>query len=98
MTMVAAGTFLAQAIATGLVGRIATHDRAAASGMYLAAYFAGGLVGSAVLGQAYQQLRLDRMRRRHRRRAGRRYRPWAASASCGIATTASGVCLGPWWA
>ena len=56
MVLVAAGTFLAQAIATGLVGRVATHDRAAASGMYLAAYFSGGLVGSAVLGQAYQQL------------------------------------------
>ncbi|TDH59753.1 MFS transporter [Dankookia rubra] len=54
MVLVAAGTFLAQAIATGLVGRIVTHDRAAASGMYLAAYFAGGLVGSAMLGQAFQ--------------------------------------------
>jgi YNFM family putative membrane transporter len=56
MMLVAAGTFLAQAIATGMVGRIVTHDRAAASGMYLAAYFAGGLLGSAVLGQAYQHL------------------------------------------
>jgi MFS transporter, YNFM family, putative membrane transport protein len=56
MALVAAGTFLAQAIATGMVGRSVTQDRAAASGMYLAAYFAGGLVGSAVLGQAYQHL------------------------------------------
>ena len=56
LVLVAVGTFLAQAIVTGMVGRIVMHDRAAASGMYLAAYFAGGLVGSAVLGQAYQQL------------------------------------------
>jgi predicted MFS family arabinose efflux permease len=55
MVLVAAGTFLAQAIATSVVGRTAMHDRAAASGMYLAAYFAGGLVGSALLGLAYQQ-------------------------------------------
>jgi predicted MFS family arabinose efflux permease len=48
--MVAVGTFLAQAIATGFVGRTATSDRGAASGIYLASYFLGGLVGSALLG------------------------------------------------
>ena len=53
MTSVAAGTFLAQAIATGHVGRIAKVGRASASGIYLACYYAGGLVGSFLLGQVY---------------------------------------------
>ena len=39
MTLVAAGTFLAQAIATGHVGRTAKRDKAAASGIYLASYY-----------------------------------------------------------
>jgi len=34
----------------------ATTDRGAASGIYLASYFLGGLVGSAVLGQVYDRL------------------------------------------
>jgi predicted MFS family arabinose efflux permease len=50
------GTFFAQAVATGYVGRTATSDRAAASGLYLAAYYLGGLVGAAVLGQVYDRL------------------------------------------
>jgi len=50
MVLVGVGTFFAQATATGFVGRAATTDRGAASGIYLACYFAGGLVGSAVLG------------------------------------------------
>jgi MFS transporter, YNFM family, putative membrane transport protein len=53
LALVGVGTFLAQAVATGFVGRVATVDRGSASGMYLASYFAGGLVGSAVLGQAF---------------------------------------------
>jgi len=53
MVLVGAGTFFAQATATGFVSRAATTDRAAASGIYLTAYFSGGLVGSAVLGQAF---------------------------------------------
>jgi predicted MFS family arabinose efflux permease len=52
MTLVGAGTFFAQAVATGWVSRAAA-DRGAASGAYLAAYFTGGLVGSAVLGQVF---------------------------------------------
>jgi YNFM family putative membrane transporter len=56
LTLVGVGTFFAQACATGFVGRAATADRAAASGLYLASYFAGGLVGSAVLGQAFDRL------------------------------------------
>jgi predicted MFS family arabinose efflux permease len=56
MVLVGVGTFFAQAVATGFVGRAASHDRAAASGLYLAAYYLGGLAGAAVLGQAYQRL------------------------------------------
>jgi MFS transporter, YNFM family, putative membrane transport protein len=47
------GTFFAQATATGAVSRAATSDRAAASGLYLASYYCGGLAGSAVLGRVY---------------------------------------------
>ena len=42
--------------ATGFVGRAATTDRGSASGLYLASYFLGGLVGSAVLGQVFDRL------------------------------------------
>jgi YNFM family putative membrane transporter len=56
MVLVAVGTFLAQATATGFVSRAALADRGAASGLYLAAYFSGGLVGSAVLGQTFDRL------------------------------------------
>lgn len=53
--LVAVGTFFAQATATGFVGRAATVDRGAASGLYLASYFLGGLSGSAVLGQVFDR-------------------------------------------
>lgn len=53
LTVFAAGTFFAQAIATGFVGRAATVERAAASGLYLAFYYAGGLVGASVIGQLF---------------------------------------------
>ena len=56
LALVAVGTFFAQAAATGFVGRAATTDRGSASGLYLASYFLGGLVGSAVLGQAFDRL------------------------------------------
>jgi predicted MFS family arabinose efflux permease len=56
MVLVAAGTFFAQAIATGYVSRTATANRGAASGVYLAAYFSGGLAGSAVIGQLFDRL------------------------------------------
>ncbi len=55
LALVAIGTFLAQAIATGHVSRTASHDRAVASGIYLASYYSGGLVGSLVLGQVYDR-------------------------------------------
>lgn len=56
LTLVGIGTFLAQAMATGHVGRVAGAERAAASGIYLSSYYAGGLVGSFVLGQVYDRL------------------------------------------
>jgi predicted MFS family arabinose efflux permease len=55
LALVAVGTFFAQATATGFVGRVATTDRGSASGMYLACYFFGGLVGAAVLGQFFDR-------------------------------------------
>jgi YNFM family putative membrane transporter len=55
LALIGVGTFLAQAAATGFVGAAAPTDRALASGLYLASYFLGGLVGSAVLGQLYVQ-------------------------------------------
>jgi MFS transporter, YNFM family, putative membrane transport protein len=55
LTLVAIGTFMAQAVATGFVSRSATTDRGSASGLYLASYFLGGLVGSAVLGQVFDR-------------------------------------------
>jgi predicted MFS family arabinose efflux permease len=56
MVLVAVGTFFAQALATGFVSHAAQRDRSAASGMYLASYFIGGLVGTAVLGQVFDRL------------------------------------------
>jgi predicted MFS family arabinose efflux permease len=55
MALFAAGTFFAQAIATGFVGRAAMTDRAAASGLYLSSYYLGGLVGAALLGQVFDR-------------------------------------------
>jgi MFS transporter, YNFM family, putative membrane transport protein len=55
MVLVGAGTFFAQAAATGYVGKAATENRGVASGTYLACYFFGGLAGSAVLGQVFDR-------------------------------------------
>jgi YNFM family putative membrane transporter len=55
MALAAVGTFFAQAVATGFVSRAAMADRGAASGIYLASYFAGGLAGSAVIGQLFDR-------------------------------------------
>src|SRR4029434_10819203 len=51
LALIGVGTFLAQAAATGFISAVATFDRGVASGLYLASYFLGGLVGSVVLGQ-----------------------------------------------
>jgi predicted MFS family arabinose efflux permease len=56
LMVIGVGTFFAQAAATGFVGRAATSDRGSASGIYLACYFFGGLVGSAILGQLFDRL------------------------------------------
>jgi hypothetical protein len=56
MVLVAVGTFFAQAVATGAVGRAAMGDRGSASGIYLACYFGGSLVGTAVLGQIFDRI------------------------------------------
>ncbi|MCW5702097.1 MAG: MFS transporter [Bradyrhizobium sp.] len=55
MVLVGVGTFFAQACATGFVGQAAQENRGVASGTYLACYFLGGLVGSAVLGQLFDR-------------------------------------------
>jgi predicted MFS family arabinose efflux permease len=55
MVLVGVGTFFAQAAATGFVGQAAQDNRGVASGIYLACYFSGGLVGSAILGQLFDR-------------------------------------------
>jgi predicted MFS family arabinose efflux permease len=56
LVLVALGTFFAQATATGFVSRSAGVARGAASGIYLASYYGGGLAGSIVLGQVFDRL------------------------------------------
>jgi predicted MFS family arabinose efflux permease len=56
LALVGVGTFFAQAAATAFVGRAASGDRGSASGLYLASYFLGGLVGAAVLGQLFDRV------------------------------------------
>ncbi|MEM9223242.1 MAG: MFS transporter [Pseudomonadota bacterium] len=53
LVLVGVGTFVAQAAATGYVGRTARRDHAAANGLYLTSYYVGGLAGALVLGQTY---------------------------------------------
>jgi predicted MFS family arabinose efflux permease len=55
LVLVGAGTFFAQAVATGYVGRRAKRDRAAASGLYLSFYYSGGLAGAALVGQLFDR-------------------------------------------
>ena len=55
LALVGAGTFFAQATATGFVGRSASRDPGSASGLYLASYFAGGLAGAALIGQLFER-------------------------------------------
>jgi predicted MFS family arabinose efflux permease len=54
LVMVGVGTFFAQAVATGFIGRAAETDRATASGIYLACYYVGGIAGSAIPGALFQ--------------------------------------------
>jgi predicted MFS family arabinose efflux permease len=55
MVLIGVGTFFAQAAATGFVGRAALANRGVASGFYLACYFFGGMVGTAILGQLFDR-------------------------------------------
>ena len=55
LVLVGAGTFFAQAVTTGFVGRTARAGRAAASGLYLSFYYGGGLAGAAVIGQLFDR-------------------------------------------
>jgi predicted MFS family arabinose efflux permease len=55
MVLIGVGTFFAQAVATGFVGRAAQGNRGVASGSYLACYFFGGMIGSAALGQLFDR-------------------------------------------
>ena len=55
LVLVGVGTFFAQAVATGYVGRRARRDRAAASGLYLSFYYSGGLAGAALVGQLFDR-------------------------------------------
>lgn len=55
LSLVGVGTFFAQAAATGYVSQASPPDtRSVASGLYLAAYFSGGLVGAAVVGEVFE--------------------------------------------
>ncbi len=54
LAMVGAGLFFAQSVATGYVGRTATHDHAAANGLYLASYYVGGISGAFVIGRVFE--------------------------------------------
>ena len=55
LALIGAGTFFAQAVATGFIGRAAMGDGASASGIYLASYFLGGLAGGAALGAIFMR-------------------------------------------
>ncbi len=54
LALVGSGLFFAQSVATGHVGRTATHDHAAANGLYLAAYYLGGLSGAFLIGRVFE--------------------------------------------
>ena len=56
LALIGVGTFFAQAVATGFISRAAKAERGAASGLYLASYYAGGLAGAFVLGQVFDRL------------------------------------------
>jgi MFS transporter, YNFM family, putative membrane transport protein len=53
LVLIGVGTFFGQAVATSYVGRIASRDHAAASGLYLSFYYCGGLAGAALVGQLF---------------------------------------------
>jgi hypothetical protein len=85
VVLVGVGTFLAQAKATGFVGRAATTDPGSASGIYLASYFSGGVVVFAVLnlaGALLVYISLNRMTHPATKRSPRSspFEVWAVQA------------------
>lgn len=55
LAVLGAGTFFAQAAATGFVTRVARSDKGSASGLYLAFYYLGGLAGAHLLGLTFMR-------------------------------------------
>lgn len=55
LVLISVGTFLAQAVVTGFVGRAARGDQTTASGFYLGCYYMGGLAGSLILGVVFDR-------------------------------------------
>jgi predicted MFS family arabinose efflux permease len=53
LALVGVGTFFSQAVATGFTGRAGGDAKAAAGGLYLAAYYSGGICGALLLGLVY---------------------------------------------
>ena len=53
LALVGGGTFFCQAVATGFTGHVADHAKGAASGLYLTAYYTGGIVGALFLAAVY---------------------------------------------
>ncbi len=54
LTLIGAGLFFAQSIATSYIGRTATHDQASANGLYLACYYFGGISGAWLMGLLFE--------------------------------------------
>jgi MFS transporter, YNFM family, putative membrane transport protein len=53
LSFAASGLFFCQAVATAFTGFAAVRFKGAAGGLYLAAYYSGGLVGAASIGMVY---------------------------------------------
>jgi predicted MFS family arabinose efflux permease len=54
LALLGSGLFFTQAIATSFVGHTAKSGKVAASGLYLFAYYCGGIAGAVVVGHVYQ--------------------------------------------
>ncbi|WP_230374364.1 MFS transporter [Pontivivens ytuae] len=54
LTLIGAGLFFGQSIATAYIGRMPGHDHAVTNGVYLAFYYVGGIVGAFVVGQIFE--------------------------------------------
>lgn len=54
LALFSSGTFVAQAAVTSFVGKAAKIERVAASGLYLSAYYSGGLAGAAFVGLLFE--------------------------------------------